>query len=269
MNASRLITLSAMLAVWAQGAFAAEIDARPPDRLTVIANGSTLTDTDGGYGGSLNWLHYFTPDVIFGASAEQQIIADSQFAFGSLRGSWGHGQPSSRFNLYGEVQYGGGDENGRDFNYGVGVLSISQAFSNKFSVQLESRQIDIDTTHGNLPKLGVTYLLSNRVVSNIAYANSVSGNVNTELFTARVDVYGSLVNFIVGGATGEADPVIVNQPGLELPTRDLREGFIGIGKTFAHSEIQLLADYLELGESEKFTVTLSFTALVGYRGQPR
>ena len=39
---------------------AAEVDARPPDRLTLSGSGSRLTDTDDkGGGGSLNWLHYF------------------------------------------------------------------------------------------------------------------------------------------------------------------------------------------------------------------
>ena len=249
---------------------ASEIDARPPDRFTVIANGSTLTDTDGGYGGSLSWLHYFTPNAIAGVGAEHQTIADAQFSFGSLRASWGTGQPSSRFTVYGEVQYGNGDENGRDFDYEIEVLSLSQSLGSKVSVQLEGRQIDIDTTHGNLPKLGLTYLWTPRLSTNVAYAKSVSGNVNTEIITARLDHYGQHVNFIMGGASGRADPAVLNlQPGLQLPSRDLKQGFVGIGKTFTRCDVQLLVDYLELGESEKATLTLSFTANIGSRGLPK
>ncbi|MFL6576254.1 MAG: hypothetical protein ACJ8MR_06545 [Povalibacter sp.] len=266
----KIAALSMIAVLFTPCVRAAEVDARPPDRLTLAANGSTLTDTDGGYGGSLNWLHYFTPDVIMGLGAEHQTIADAQFSFGALRGSWGYGQPSSRFNVYGEVQYGQGDENNRDFDYKVGVLSFSQNFGSKLSVQLEGRQIDIDTTHGNLPKLGITYLWSPHWLTNVAYANSTSGNVNTELTTARVDHYGRYVNFIVGGATGQADPVVLNlQPGLTLPTNDLTEGFFGIGKSFSRGEVLLLADYLKLADSEKVTVTLSFTAYVGSRGRPK
>ena len=51
----------------------------------------------------------------------------------------------------------------------------------KFSVQLEARQIDIDTTHGNLPKLGLTYLWTPRLLTNVSYAHSVGGNLGTEL----------------------------------------------------------------------------------------
>jgi hypothetical protein len=263
------ILAASLLCVLLTPARASEIDARPPDRLTLIANGSTLTDTDGGYGGSLSWLHYFTPNAIVGVGAEHQTIAEAQFAFGSLRGSWSTGQPSSRFSVYGEVQYGNGDDDGRDFDYGVEVLSLSQALVSKFSVQLEGRQIDIDTTHGNLPKLGITYLWTPYLSTNVAYAKSVSGNVNTELITARLDHYGRSFNFIMGGASGRADPAVLNQPGLELPSRDLKQGFIGIGKTFTRCDVQLLVDYLELGDSEKATLTLSFTAYVGSRGQAR
>ena len=84
----------------------------------------------------------------------------------------------------------------------------------------------------------------------------------------RLDHYGDVMNFLIGGALGHADPSVVNlQPGLTLPSQDLKQGFIGIGKTFRGGEIQLLGDYLELGESEKVTVVLSFTAYLGSRGR--
>jgi hypothetical protein len=247
---------------------AEQIDARPPDRLTITANGSTLSDSDGGQGGSLNGLHYFTPDAIVGAGVEYQSIADARFAFGSLRGSWSTGKPSSRFNVNGEVQYGSGEDDGGDFDYAVGVLGIGQNITSKLSLQLETRQIDIDTTHGNLPKLGVTYVFSPRVVGNVSYANSVGGNLGTELITTRADFYGAAYSFLIGAASGSADPNVVRlQPGLTLPTRTLKQGFIGVGRTFGRSELRLLADYLELGDSEKATLTMSFIVSLGSRGR--
>jgi len=247
---------------------AAEVDARPPDRLILTANGSRLVDIDDGGGGSLNWLHYFTPDALFGVGAEHQAIADSQWSFGTLRGSFSSGDPASRFGVFGEVSRGDGDENGRNFTYSVAVLGLSQAFTSKFSVQLEGRQIDIDTTHGNLPKLGLTYILTPRLATNVSYAHSVGGNLGTELWTARIDHYGRYVTLTLGGATGQADPSVINlPPGLRLPSQNLKEGFVGIGKTFSRGEVQLLGDYLKLAESEKVTLTLSFTAYLGTRGR--
>ena len=266
-----LLCLSSLAA--AVPATAAEIDARPPDRLTLSGNGSRLTDVgvdEDGYGGSLNYLHYFTPNVIAGVGGEHQSIAESSWTFGSLRGALGYGESSSSLTVFGEVHYGDGDDNGREFDYQVGVLGLSKSFGSKFSVQLESRQIDIDTTHGNLPKLGVTYYWTPRLSSGVSYAKSVGGNLGTELSTARIDYYGQHVNFILGGAVGEADPSVVNLPiGVTLPVQDLKQGFVGISKTFSRFEMQLLGDYLELETSEKVTVTLSFTTYLGARGRPK
>lgn len=247
---------------------AAEVDARPPDRLTLSGSRSELTDTkDEGGGGSLNWTHYFTPDVVFGLGAEHQFVEESKWTFGTLRGAVGFGDPGSKSTVYGEVQYGEGDDNGRDFDYGVAVLGFSQMITPKFFVSLEGRQIEIDTSHGNLPKLGLTYVWTPHVSTTVAYAHSVGGNLGTELTSARIDYYGR-VNLILGGAWGTADPNVINlQPGLSLPAQDLREGFFGIGKTFSRAEVQLLGDYLKLADSEKVTVTLNVTAFIGSRGR--
>lgn len=256
--------LCAASIVAAHSAAAAERSARPPDRVILTANGSTLTDTDGGGGGSLGWLHYFTPDALFGVGAEHQVIAESHWTFGSLRAAWGNGQPTSRFGVFGEVHHGRGDDDGRNFDYSIAVLGLSQAFGSKFSMQLEGREIDIDTSHGNLPKLAFSYLWTPRLLTTLSYAHSVGGNLGTELTAGRLDHYGNKVNFVLGGAVGHADPAVLNlEPGLALPARNLKQGFAGIGKTFTRGELLLLGDYLRLADSEKVTVTLSFTAYLG------
>jgi hypothetical protein len=271
MNQLRLYVASLAAVTLAPACLAAEVDARPPDRITLSGSSSSLRDIDEhGGGASLNYLHYFTPDAVFGVGGEYQYIADSSWEFGALRGSWSHGDPSSRFTLYGEVNYGNGDDNGRDFDYEVEVLGISQSFTSKFFVQLEGRYIDIDTSYGNLPKLGLTYVWSPHLTTSVSYANSVSGNLGTELYSARVDYYGSHVNLIVGGAGGTAASSVVNlQPGLSLPSQDTKEAFVGIGKTFARGELLLLGDYLEFGDSDKVTLILSVTAYLGSRGSTR
>ncbi|WP_129777841.1 hypothetical protein [Peristeroidobacter soli] len=253
----------------AASASAAEIDARPFDKLTLSGSYSTFKDTDDeGGGASAGYLHYFTPDVLAGLGIDHTYVEDAKLTYGSVRAAWGRGDPASRFTVVGEYYNGEGDDNGRKFDYGVGVLAISQALTSKFSLQLETRQIDIDTTHGNLPKLGVTYVWSPRVVTNVAYAKSVSGNLGTELTSARLDYFGKHINFLIGGSTGTANPaVLVLQPGVVLPASQSKEGFVGIGKTFKRGDVTLLGDYLDVSGSEKYTVTLSFTAYLGARGQ--
>jgi hypothetical protein len=267
-----LLCLSSLMALTFVSACAgaAEVDARPPDRLTLTGNGSRFSDThDQGGGGSLNWLHYFSPDAVFGVGAEYQFIEDANWTFGSIRGSLSRGEPTSRFSVFGGIDYGNGDDFGRNFDYSVAVLGLSQSFTNKLYIQLEGRQIDIDTTHGNLPKLGLTYLWTPRLSTNVSYAQSVGGNLGTKLTTVRIDHYGQYLNLMAGGATGRADPIVLNVQGLQLPVRDTRQGFVGIGKTFARGEVLLLGDYLKLGDTKKVTVTLSFTAYLGSRGRAR
>jgi hypothetical protein len=242
-------------------AHAAEVDARPPDRLIFSANGVRLVDVDDGGGGSANYLHYVTADAMVGLGAEHQFIAESQWTFGSLRGAYGFGAPETKTTVYAELHAGQGDEDGRDFDYGVGVLGVSQALRKNFSLQLETRQIEVDRSTGNLPKLGLTYLWSLQWATNISYAKSVSGNLGTELTSGRIDYYGRPLNVFVGGATGNAAPVVLNlQPGITVPVSNLKQGFAGVSRAFSFGEVQLVGDYLESGDSERITVLLNFTA---------
>ncbi len=264
---SAVLCLSSITA--AVSASAAEIDARPFDKLTLSANTSSFADTDDtGGGGSLGYLHYFTPDVLAGLGVDHTYVEDAKLTYGSVRAAWGRGDPTSRFTLVGEYFQGDGDDNGRKFDYQVAVLGLSQAITGKFSVQLETREIDIDTSHGNLPKLGLTYVWSPRFVTNVSYAQAVSGNLGTEMTSARIDYFGKHFNFLLGGATGKANPaVLVLIPGEVLPASQSDEGFVGIGKTFKRAEVNLLGDYLDVSGVGKYTVTLSFTAYLGSRGQ--
>ena len=250
---------------------AAEVDARPPDRLTLSASGSKQIDVANGGGGSLNWLHYFSPDAVFGLGAEHQFIADARLDFGSVRGAWSRGEPGSKFTLFAEANYGKVDDGRNKSDYSVAALGLSRALSNKFYVELESRQIDIGTTHGNLPKLGLTYVWSTRVLTYLSYAHSAGGNLGTELTTARIEYYAQHVNLKLGAAGGRAAVVVVcpncGAFRVGLPPVNSTEGFAGVGKTFKRGEVQLLGDYLKTGEIKKVTLTLSFTAYLGSRGR--
>jgi hypothetical protein len=223
-----------------------------------------------GGSGSLNWLHYFTPDVIFGIGGEHQYIGEATLNFGSVRAAYGRGDAGKRFNVLGEALYGSGDDDGRDFDYIVGALGLSQGITTRLSVQLESRQFDIDTTRGNLPKLGLSYLLTPRVLANVSYAHSVGGNLGTELTAGRIDYYGKHANLFLGGASGRANPaVLVLQPGITLPATHSKQAFAGVAGIFTRGEVQLIGDYLEVSGSEKLTLTLSFTAYIGSRGRTK
>ena len=263
-----ILALAPVLAMTAHPARAQTLPAGD-DRLIVSANGSTLTGGSGGGGGAVTWLHGFNANTFAGVGAEHQAISDSHWTLGSVMGSVTFGASSGpRTTFSGEAHEGSGDIAGKNFDYSLVVLGASQTLTKDLSVQLEDRQIDIDTTHGNLPKVGLTYAWTRRFQTSVAYADTVSGNLGTELFSARVDYFGKRAGFLAGGATGRGAPAVVNlQTGtIEQPALRLREVFVGASKPIARANLQLIVDYLDLAGNKRTTVTLTCTLPLRGRG---
>jgi hypothetical protein len=265
---SRSLRELALLAVLACPALAAAAPGED-DRLTLTANGSTLSHAKGGGGGAIGWIHNFNADAIVGAAAEYQSIAHSHWSFGSLSASFGRGSADHRTTFYADGHVGSGDDGTRSFDYATWVAGMYQNVTHQLAIQLEDKQIDIDRTHGNLPKFGLQYVWNPTLVTNISYAHSISGNLGTRLGFVRVDYYGKSYNLIVGGAGGKASPDIVDLHGLVAPGLTLREGFIGVGKPFGRADVTLLGDYIKLGQTERITLTLNTTVHLRGRGGSR
>ncbi len=252
------------------------------DRLMVSANGSTLTDTNGGAGGSVGLLHEIRPGKLIGAGVEHQTIADARWTFGSLRGAVTVGEPTRiRWSFAAEANYGSGRIDTRSFDHATESAAVGLIFPGGLTVQLEDRQIDIDTTHGNLPKASLSYLWNPHWVTTASYSRSVTGNLGTELVGGRIDYYshtgagGSLpFNLFVGGAGGQAAPAVFNlQTGLVQPGRTMLALFAGLTKPFSRAELTLVGDYLNLSgkpsDTERLTLTLSCAIYLRPQGQPR
>src|SRR5205814_3950443 len=118
------------------------------------------------------------------------------------------------------------------------------------TVQLEGRYLDIDKSHGSLPKLGLTYRATLQLSASVSYAKSFGGNLATRLVTGRIDYTGIRFNLIAGLAGGPAAPaVIFSGPGVNFvkPGPQLREGFLGIGKALQRTDWPLPGDYQDVG----------------------
>ncbi|MEO8467017.1 MAG: hypothetical protein ABI640_16915 [Gammaproteobacteria bacterium] len=242
----------------------------PTGRLTLSANGSTLSSADSGRGASIGWLRFLGSDALIGLSVEHQSIADAQWTFASVTGAVSHTSAGGRkLTFQGEVQRGSGDEGGRSFSYRSTSAGITRAVTDRVSLRFESREIDIDRTHGNLPRLGLSVVWNAHFLTDVAYARSVSGNLGTELVSTRTDYYGARFKLLFGAAFGEAAPSVVNlQPGLALPDNsNLREAFFGVSKPLAHGEFLAVVDHLALGGNERSTLTISYA--IPLRGETR
>ena len=236
-------------------------DSTATDRISASASGSTLTGTNGGAGESLGWLHNFDPDSLIILGAEHQSISVAHWTFGSIAGALTLGSGDARYTLSAEAHEGAGDNGPRALHYSIAAAGITGTYFHRLSVLLEDRRIDVDTTHGNLPKIGLSYLWSPHWLTSVSFADSVSGNLGTRLGSVRVDEYGTAVNVFGGLAYGPASPIVLNIEGdIVARGHTLREGYMGVSRSFAHSrhEVSLIADYADLSGSKKATLTLSY-----------
>jgi hypothetical protein len=243
------------------------------DRLLLSANGSTLSGTNGGGGAAAAWLHELNANSLIGAGAEYQTIANAHWTFGSLSGALtGGGQPSERWSLSGEIHEGSGKSGPRGFDYSIVSAGFSHALTDALTLQLEERQIDVDTAHGSLPKVGLSVLWNRQWLATASYAHSVGGNLGTDVGAVRVDYYRQTWNLLAGGAVGSAVPIVVGLQGASLPqlgVKQIRELFFGLSKGYSRADWMVLADYQDVGGTKRVTLTLNCTVHLRASTPPR
>jgi hypothetical protein len=105
------------------------------------------------------------------------------------------------------------------------------------------------------------------VQTTVSYAYSFGGNLGTRLTSARIDVYGPQVNFLAGGAVGQASPSLLGNVvggNLTLAPHQLREGYFGVVKPFpsVRSELTFIVDYQRLSGGQGAVVTANNTVLI-------
>ena len=242
--------------------FGAQADS--DDRFTLMASGVTLSHTNGGWGAAAGWLHNFSADTIFGLGAEHQTIADADWNFGTLNFSHGFGEAARRTTLYVEAREGAGKDNVHSYEYSIVAVGAYQNLTRQLTLQLEDKQINVDTADGNLPKLGLQYLWNPRLSTTISYSHSISGSLGTRIGSARIDGYGKTMTFFAGIANGQASPIIVGRqespsvPGTpNVPAKILHEYFLGAGRNFSRADTTLALDYVRLGGSDQVRLTFN------------
>jgi hypothetical protein len=253
---------------------ASVIPSTADDRIVLSADGSSLTGTNGGGGASVGWLHNFDADTLAGVAVEHQVLATAHWTFGSINGAKTFGAGDERYSVYGEAHEGAGDDGPKAFDYKIEALGVVGTYFHRLSVQLEDRRIDIETTHGNLPKVGLSYLWNPRINTSFSYSYSINGDLGTRLAAARIDEYNPRINFLGGLSFGQASPAVlavVNEQITQLaPGHRLKEGYLGATKPLPgwRSEVSLVADYQDLAGIKRATLTLNYIFHVGH-GKPK
>ena len=224
------------------------------------ANGETLSGGSGGGGASALWSHSFAPQVVIGAGAEYQQIANSHWTNAVLSGSLGLGSGTPPASLYAEAHEGAGDIGTHSFDYSVVTLGLLYAASPWLTAQLEERRIDVDTSHGNLPKLGLSFRVAKPLLVSASYADTAGGNLGTRLASLRLDYSAAALTALAGAANGRAAPAVLNLLGQIVQSSPrLMELFAGVGHSFGRADWQLLADYQDIESFKRTTITLLCT----------
>jgi hypothetical protein len=195
------------------------------DRIALSANGSTLTGTNGGAGASAGWLHNFDADTLIGVGAEYQALSVSHWTFASLSGAITRGPGDQRYTFYGDAHEGAGDDGPNAFKYRLETLGVTGTYFHRLSATLEDKQVNVEGTHGNLPKVQLAYLWNPRIQTTVSHQHSFGGNLGI----------------------GQASPSLLGTL-LTLPPRNLKEGYVGVIKAFPklRGELTLIVDYQRL-----------------------
>ena len=248
------------------------------DRILIGLQGESLTNTSGGGGGSVGWLHNFDAATLAGLGVEHQMLANSHWTFGSLNASHTMGQGSQRYTVYGEAHEGGGNSGDRALNYHIEAVGLVGTYFSRLSVSLEDRQFFVDTVSGNLPKLGVSYLWNPHVQTTVVLflldrieSRHAAGVGQDRRVRARRELAGRLL--IRAGHRGGAD----REQQLEAWTRSLRAcGSRGLcrgdGAAAAAREVKSasIVDYQKLSnpsvDSNRFQGNLNYVFHIGHHG---
>jgi len=228
------------------------------DRIILSADGDRLTGTNGGAGGDITYLHQ-EGAVLVGVAAEYQRLATSRWGFGSFNIAYSHDlTATSRWNVHAEAHEGTGRTAGSPFLYSIEAAGLGAAFPHAVSADVEERQIDVDTSHGSLPKAALSKGWGSHLLTTVGYAHSIGGNLDSSYGLLRLDVYLPGVNLIAGGDLGRVSPTVLNINGvLTSQARHLKEEFGGISKPFKRFELTLLGDKIDLAGVSRFTLTLN------------
>lgn len=233
------------------------------DRLLFSADGAWLTGGLGGGGVSALWSHTVGPQDVISGGAEYQQVSNAHWTNAVLSGSLGLGGSTPAAVLYADVHEGAGNDGVRNFTYSVVSAGLFYTPAEWVTAQLEERRIDVDTSHGNLPKLGLAFRLAKPLLVSVSYADAAGGNLGTQLTSLRVDYVGAAANAFAGAAYGRAAPAVINiinqKAVIVAPSPRLTELFAGVGRSFGRTEWQLLADYADIEGFKRTTVTLLCT----------
>jgi len=229
-------------------------DTHPSDSLIVAGQTDTISPGHGGGGGSLDWVHPSVNGTTLTAGASSFSIGDSRWSLGRVGGAI---RPDERTILQGQASLGSGRTAGSPFAYRLFNAGLSYLASTATYIKAEDEYVDIGATHGHLLKTGAVFIPSTRLSADISYAHSLSGNLNSEFASARVDWQTEPARLLGGLAWGRSAPDLLNiDVGSGNGDQAFREFFVGMAIPVSGVELTAVADFVNLDTGRRRTLTL-------------
>ncbi len=230
-------------------------------RLVFSGDGMTLTGITAAAAARSHWLGNYGPGDVSAWASNTRRSPTRTGPTAPSTARWRRAVGANvRTSLYAEAHEGAGDIGRPPSTTRCSPPAGSTTFNSYASVQLEERRIDIDTSHGNLPKIGLSLRLLPQLLASLSYAESFGGNLGTKLGTVRLDYVSKASTgwrALPTGPRHRASSTSSARSCGAAPT--LREGFAGVGKTFGRTDWQLLGDYQDLDGFKRTTLTLNCT----------
>jgi hypothetical protein len=166
-----------------------------------------------------------------------------------------------RWRLTGDLRLGPGEVGGERFTYRS--LSIGAEFSprpSRLMIGLSHRYVDVRPSEGSLGRLGVWWALRPGVSAELAFMQSLGGNLEVDLFSGRIDVSRTTPGLTAGFAAGSTAGVLVGPlPAGPLTENDYREVFAGVRFSGRDRPLEILLDHQRASGLRKLS------AIVVYR----
>ena len=222
----------------------------------LIVSGGFNRVSSGPAGGvtSLDWVHLSGNGKTYTTGAEAHSVGDNRWAFARLSSPLFE---IDRFESRIGASIGGGKTAGERFPYQIYHASASYQATHQFYLTLSEQYLRLGEARGHLIKPGVTIFLNPRLTTELSFARSIGGNIQTQLVSGRLDLAGRPAGFFGGVVIGHTSPEIVRIGfGNETPGQRMREAYFGIRFRFREIEWTVVADFPDLGTNRQQIYTV-------------
>jgi hypothetical protein len=196
--------------------------ARAQDAIVATIEVDHLRDGNGG-GASLLWIHPRANDTLF-TGGTFLSLPDARWAYATLGGTR---RLTTRTMLNAEANLGGGTDESGGFRYVLLRGGVTRELLEKrLYGEAEWLQADVARQQDGILRVGATYLPIAPLTLRASVFESLFGDNDISLVTARADYDFGRITAIAGFTAGSASPVLVQQAGDEAT--DVREAFGGV-----------------------------------------